>query len=76
MSQQLANEEAKKQLELFLESLMGAALDHQVAVLEQKLKDLLPGTAFDGLVEPVIASMKAAARAAALAEIEKISPLV
>ena len=77
MSLEESKQEALKELELFCEKVVGGpALELALAELVAKMKQLIPGIYDDLIIDAAAPSIKAAVKAALLAEIEKISPLV
>lgn len=74
MALDVAKLEALKELELMLEKLVnGPAYENVVDELKVQLKKLIPGTVDDMIIDLILPAVLPALKAAALAEIEKLS---
>ena len=73
---QNAIEEAKKAAELGLEALIVAAMPGLEKALVAKLKELLPGEQFDGLVDLIAPPALDLVKSELLKQVEKISEQV
>ena len=69
-------EEAKAAAEVSLELFVEKAYEPAAEELLKKIKDLIPGEAYDGIVDLIAAPMKPILKKALLDQIEKISDKV
>jgi hypothetical protein len=76
MSEVNATEEAKKAAELSLEALIEAAYPGIKLALTEKIKDLVPGEQFDGLVDLIVPPAMEIVKVELLKQVEKISEQV
>lgn len=73
---QNAIEEAKKAAELGLEALIVAAMPGLEKALVAKLKEVLPGEQFDGLVDLIVPPALSLVQSELMKQVEKISEQV
>lgn len=76
MEENKSIEEAKKATELGLEALIEAAFPGMQIALTDKLKELIPGENFDGLVDLIVPSALGIVKSEMLKQVEKISEKV
>jgi hypothetical protein len=76
MEEVQAVEEVKAGAEVALEAFVEKAYEPLADALVIKLKELIPGESFDGIVDVLGMSLKPVVKAALLAQIEKISDKV